>query len=178
MNSVRITKFYSSEDYVEMKKYRIFALVLAALMLTLTFAACNKDSGSPTVTVNCHVKINGTDASIVNFDVAVEGTEEAPPTVLDAAIAALNRREDVKYELDMNDEGEAIGFISITDDSGNVYKVGYTDATNEYLATWEYTLDGITPDSGRMNKIPVTEGQQIEFSFNTYSVAELAAANP
>ena len=159
-----------------MKKYRIFAFVLAALMLTLTFAACNKDSGSPAVTVNCHVKINGIDASIVNFDVAVEGTEADPPTVLDAAITALNRREDVKYELDVNDDGEAIGFVSITDDSGNVYKVGYTDSTNEYLATWEYTIDGVTPDSGRMNKIQIAEGQQIEFSFNTYSVEELAAA--
>ena len=84
----------------------------------------------------------------------------------------------MKYELDVDDEDVAIGFISITDDSGNTYKVGYTDATNEYLATWEYTIDGIAPESGRMNTIQIQEGQQIEFSFNVYSVAELAAANP
>ena len=161
-----------------MKKFRFLALAMAMLMLALALASCGEKGPEP-VTVNCHVKINGQDASIVNFDVAVVGDVENPPTVLDAAVTALNRRaEDVKYELDVDDNDVPIGFISITDDSGNVYKVGYTDATNEYLATWEYTLDGVTPDSGRMNKIPVTEGQQIEFSFNTYSVVELAAANP
>ena len=161
-----------------MRKIRFLALAVAMLMLALAVASCGKKGPEP-VTVNVHVKINGQDASIVNFDVAVTGDVENPPTVLDAAITALNRRaEDVKYELDTNDDGVAIGFISITDDSGNVYKVGYTDSTNEYLATWEYTIDGITPDSGRMNTVQIAEGQQIEFSFNTYSVEELAAANP
>ncbi len=161
-----------------MRKIRFLALAVAMLMLALAFASCGEKGPEP-VTVNCHVKINGQDASIVNFDVAVTGDVENPPTVLDAAIAALNKRaEDVKYELDVDDNDVPIGFISITDDSGNTYKVGYTDATNEYLAAWEYTIDGVAPESGRMNTIPIQEGQQIEFSFNVYSVAELAAANP
>ena len=158
-----------------MKKFRIAALAMALLMLALAFASCGA-KGPAVVTVNCHVKINGAEASIVNFDVTAEGTEENPPTVLTAAIAALNRREDVKYELDVDDDDVPIGFISITDDSGNVYKVGYTDATQEYMSTWEYTIDGVKPETGRMNTIPVAEGQQIEFSFNTYSVEELLAA--
>ena len=161
-----------------MRKFRFLALAAAMLMLALTLASCGQKGPEP-VTVNCHVKINGQDASIVNFDVAVVGNVENPPTVLDAAITALNRRaEDVKYELDVDDNDVAIGFISITDDSGNTYKVGYTDSTNEYLAAWEYTIDGVAPESGRMNTIPIQEGQQIEFSFNVYSVEELAAANP
>ena len=161
-----------------MKKFRFIALAMTMLMLALALASCGGDKGPEPVTVNCHVKINGQEASIVNFDVAVTGDVENPPTVLDAAIEALNRRaEDVKYELDMDNEDVAIGFISITDDSGNTYKVGYTDATNEYLAAWEYTIDGVAPESGRMNKVQIAEGQQIEFSYNTYSVEELAA-NP
>ena len=61
-------------------------------------------------------------------------------------------------------------------DKGETVEITYEGASTTQI--WEYTIDGVAPESGRMNTIQIQEGQQIEFSFNVYSVAELAAANP
>lgn len=130
------------------------------------------------VYTDCTVSLKADGRTFVdNAKVSARGTRESPPTILNAAVAALDDAG-LKYELDYYDMDEPYSILSITDDRGSVYRVGYTDSTNEYLAAWEYTVDGVAPESGRMGTIRVQSGQRIEFSFNVYSVAELVAESP
>ena len=87
-----------------MKKIRILACVLAAVLLVLPLASCKS---TPKVSVNCTVSIIGADEDPIILDkgVTVTKNEGSMITVLDAIRQALDEME-IKYDVDENDEGQ------------------------------------------------------------------------
>ena len=139
-----------------MKKIRVAALAVALVMLCLAMASCG---GSPKVSVNCTITVAaGEEPIITGYQYTVQGTEENPPTVLQATREALQLLE-VAYEVD--DDGQS--FTSISSD-GVDYKIGLDEA-GENIWAWVYTVDGVEPESGRAGTNPVLEGQNIVFSY-------------
>ena len=90
----------------------------------------------------------------VNY--TVNGTTEAPPTVLQAAREAFTVYE-IPYEVDEN----GLSFTSITIDGTEYAKKA--DDTNIYM--WYYTADGIEPEEGRSGTNLIVEGQTITFHY-------------
>ncbi len=139
-----------------MKKLRVAALMLAMLILTLTMAAC---SGGDKVTVNCKVSVMVGDEYIVdNYDYAVTGTTENPPTILQAVREACQA-------IDIATEADEAGLSleSVTSD-GVTYANG-NDGEN--MNRWVYTVDGVEPaaNSGRAGNNAIQEGQSICYTF-------------
>lgn len=139
-----------------MKKTKILALVLAAIMLSLTLASCG---GSPKVSVTCKISVMLDGEYICDhYEYTVEGTEKNPPTVLQAAREALQILE-IPFEVD--DLGNSFESISY---DGVDYKTGL-NAAGDTIYAWIYTADGVEPETGRAGVNPVLEGQQIEFTY-------------
>lgn len=142
-----------------MKKIRVAALAMAIIMLALCAVSCSK---SEKLLVNCTVSvmIDG-ELYLDGYAYQVQGTVDAPPTVLQAASEAFTILE-IPYEVD--DSGLSITSISF---DGVAYNGG--PATNadgvEGIGFWEYTADGVKPQSGRAGNNAVLEGQKILFTY-------------
>ena len=166
-----------------MKKIGIIALALAMLMLTAAFTACNGGSGnSNKVVANVTISISTPDGLIVERQVAVEGTAEVPPTVLDAAKLALDimKQEEgndkLDYDLEYDKDDNPVRFNSITDTDGNVYKYGALDEEATLYGLWDFTVDDVEAEVG-MAATPVAEGQTIKMVYSTITAEELAASS-
>ena len=145
-----------------MKKIKIFALVLAMAMLTLTAVSC---SGSvEKVTVNCTVSavVDG-ETKFGPFDWTVTGDVENPPTVLQAVTEALQYNE---INVEMDATGNAIGNITL---DGVDYK-RTADDVNIY--GWIYLANGIEPETGTMAVNTVNEGDVIELQYIITAIEE------
>ena len=142
-----------------MKKIRVAALAMAIIMLALCAVSCSK---SEKVKINCtiSVMIDG-ELYLDGYEYQVEGTVDAPPTVLQAATEAFFILE-IPYEVD--DAGNSLTSISF---DGISYPVGPTtnDDGVEGIGFWEYTADGAKPQSGRAGTNAILEGQKIVFSY-------------
>lgn len=138
-----------------MKNVKFFALAMVVVMLCLALASC----GSPKVTVNCTMSfvIDG-EYILQEFPCEVQGTEENPPTVLQAAREALQM---VEYSYTLDDE--ELGFASINYD-GVDYTAGIDENGN--ICYWGYTANGEEPEKGRAGSNLVLEGQKIVFTYN------------
>nr|MCR4906577.1 hypothetical protein [Clostridiales bacterium] len=121
-----------------MKNIKFLALAMALVMLVFAFASCKS---TPKHTITATVTVTAPDDPIVlNYSTTIEYPEGETITVLDLARQALDELE-IKYELDENSDGLALGFDSITTTEGTVYKVGYTDAEQQYIGMWSYTVN-------------------------------------
>ena len=156
-----------------MKKIKVLACLLAALLLVLPFASCKS---TPKVSVNCTVSVVGLDDDPIILDKSVTVTKDEGQTItlLDAIRQALDEME-IKYDVDEDDDGKPLGFNSITNTEGTEYKVGYTDASKEYYGFWICTVDGVEPDK-RASIAPATEGAKIVYTYIVESQADLEAA--
>ena len=158
-----------------MKSFKILALALALVLLTFAFASCKS---TPQATLTCTVSVTAPDDPIIlNYSTTLTYPEGETPSVLDVARQALDEME-IKYELDEDGEGNALGFDSITTTEGTVYKVGYTDAEKQYIGIWSYTVDEVAPEAGRAGTNPAVNGSKISFTYDVASVDDLSAANP
>ena len=142
-----------------MKKIRVAALAMAIIMLALCAVSCSK---SEKVKINCtiSVMIDG-ELYLDGYAYQVQGTVDAPPTVLQATSEAFTILE-IPYEVD--DSGLSLTSISF---DGIAYSSG--PATNadgvEGIGFWEYTADGVKPQAGRAGNNAILEGQKILFSY-------------
>ncbi len=156
-----------------MKTLKVLAGVLALGMLVFALASCKSE---PKITVNAKVSVSAPDDPIVlNYAVTVTKPENDPPTVLDVVRQALDEME-IKYEVEENDEGKALSFISITSVDGNTYKKGFTDASQAFLGFWDYTVNGVEVTSGRAGTNLAEDGSEIAFTYTVSSTEELAEA--
>ena len=154
-----------------MKNIKFLALAMALVMLTFAFASCKS---TPKQTITATVTVTAPDDPIVlNYSTTIEYPEGETITVLDVTRQALDEME-IKYELDENSDGVALGFDSITTTEGTVYKVGYTDAAQTSIGMWSYTVNDVAPDSGRAGTNPATDGAKIVFTYEVASVEELS----
>ena len=154
-----------------MKTIKFLALALAVAMLVFAFASCKS---TPKHTLTATVTVTAPDDPIVlNYSTTIEYPEGETITVLDVVRQALDEME-IKYELDENSDGLALGFDSITTTEGTVYKVGYTDAEQQYIGMWSYTVNDVAPESGRAGTNPATDGAKIVFTYEVASVEELS----
>ncbi len=133
---------------------KIAALALALVMVCLALASC----GAPKVTANCKISfiIDG-EYILQEFPVEAVGTEENPPTVLQAAREALQM---VEYNYALDDE--ELGFSSVSYD-GVDYTTGIDADGN--ICYWGYTVNGEEPEKGRAGSNAVLEGQNIVFTY-------------
>ena len=140
-----------------MKKIRIFAFVLAVVMLAAFATACGGNGNSTKVTVNAKVSVIVNDELMLDsIPVTVTGTTENPPTVLEAGQTAFIAC-DVPYVIDES----GLRISSLTFDG-----VEYTNKSDEsYAYTWLYTADGAEPQKGRAGNNAVLEGQSIVFTY-------------
>ena len=139
-----------------MKKIKIFALVLAMAMLTLTVVSCG--GSVEKVSVNCNISVMmGEEEVFGPVNLTVQGTVDNPPTVLQAAREAFTVYE-IPYEVDEN----GLSLTSLTIDGTEYAKS--VDEVNIY--TWYYTADGVEPEEGRAGTNLVTEGQTITFHYS------------
>lgn len=154
-----------------MKRVKILALVMALLMLAAAFASCKS---APKQTMTCTVSVTAPDDPIVlNYSTTMTYAEGETPKVLDVARQALDEME-IKYELDETDDGQALGFYSITTTEGTTYKVGYTDAEKQYIGSWTYMVNDVVPESGRAGTNDAVDGSVISFFFEVASVEDLS----
>ena len=154
-----------------MKKIKFLALAMAIVMLAFAFASCKS---TPKHTLTATVTVTEPDDPIgLNYSTTIEYPEGETISVLDVARQALDEME-IKYELDENDDGVALGLFSVTTTEGTTYKTGYTDAEKQYIGMWSYTVDDVTPDSGRAGTNPATDGSKIVFTYEIASVEELS----
>jgi len=139
-----------------MKKIKLVAFVLAAIMLSMCVVSCAKVEKIP-VKGTISVVIEG-ETKFGPYEVTVEGTAEDMPTVLDAVMYALEMNE-VPFEVDNQDDPK--GITSITLD-GAEYATK-TDDANIY--GWTYTANGEEPKSGRMGVNLLNEGDVIVLTY-------------
>ncbi len=137
-----------------MKKIKILALVMALAMLAMVAVSCGSSSPKVTVNVTISAVVDG-ETKFGPYDLPVEGTEEDPPTVLDAVVLALQFNE-INCEVDENNR-----IANITLD-GVDYKM-YNDEENLY--GWIYLANGIEPETGKMSNNLVNEGDVIELQY-------------
>ncbi len=137
-----------------MKKIKILALVMALAMLAMVAVSCGSSSPKVTVNVTISAVVDG-ETKFGPYDLPVEGTEEDPPTVLDAVVLALQFNE-INCEVDENNR-----IANITLD-GVDYKM-YNDEENLY--GWIYLANGIEPETGKMSNNLINEGDVIELQY-------------
>lgn len=143
-----------------MKKIKIVALMMVAIMLTLSMVAC----GSSGPKVNCKISIVINGETVLNqYAAAVEGSAEDMPTVLEAAMYAFDKC-DIVYTVD--DAGMSLE--SITVDSVE-YKNGL--AADGSINKWLYTANGVEPESGKAGTNLIEEGMEIVFTYTNISAA-------
>ena len=136
-----------------MKTFRILALVIAVLVLSVAMISCSNGAGDVEgIQVNCTVSVVVGDMYILEeFNYDAIGTAEEAPTVLKAVADAL-----FVNDIDYLDDGN--GFESISDVDGNVYENG---ADNYF---WICTVDG-EEIKGRAGNVEISEGQVIVYTF-------------
>lgn len=136
-----------------MKTFRILALVIAALMLSVVMISCSNGTGDVDgIQVNCTVSVVVGDTYILEeFNYDAIGTEDEAPTVLKAVADAL-----LVNDIDYLDDGN--GFESISDVDGNVYENG----VDNYF--WICTVDG-EEIRGRAGNVEISEGQVIVYTY-------------
>ena len=157
-----------------MRRIRFAALAMALVLVVLALCACNS---TPKVTTTCTLSIYGTDNDpiIMNYKVEMTHKEGEPPSVLDAAVYALQTFE-ITFDLDENNEGEATNLLSVTTKEGVTYKAG--NAGEGRYQYWDYTADGAAPEAGTGGPAQhdLIDGQTIVFTFSVYDLAEEEAA--
>ena len=139
-----------------MKKFKIFALVLAVAMLSACLISC----GTQKIKVEAKVGVYVGEEFLLNpFSVTVQSVEV--PTILQAVREALELNG-IEYEAD------EMGIKSI---AGNAYK-------NDGKTTcfWTYTINGEEPSSGRAGNTPINEGDTIIYVYQQESNEDLAEA--
>ena len=139
-----------------MKKFKIFALVLAVAMLSACLISC----GTQKVKVEAKVGVYVGEEFLLNpFSVTVQSVEA--PTILQAVREALELNG-IEYEAD------EMGIKSI---AGNAYK-------NDGKTTcfWTYTINGEEPSSGRAGNTAINEGDTIIYVYQQESNEDLAEA--
>ncbi len=137
-----------------MKKMRVAALILSAVILGAAMVSCGNKAEKVSVKSTISVVVDG-ETKFGPVEVVSEGTAEAVPTVLQAAQEAFIANE-VPYEV------TDTSLKSVTLD-GTVY-AGGSDAVNIY--TWLYTINGEEPEAGRASTIAVNEGDDIVFNYD------------
>ena len=134
-----------------MKTRRIFAAVLAGIMLVLTFASCGANAPAINVTLKITPNVDPEFPTIREVNVPLKG--EAP-TVLDAFIEGC-----VANSID----------YTLTDDEKSVVDVDeYLDHRDEATGDnyyWIYTVNGEEPKAGRACDINVADGDVIEYIY-------------
>lgn len=133
-----------------MGKMKIFALLLVSVLLVGMFASC----GTEKVIANVTVKVVAGDEILVNdLPVTVEGTAEKLPTVLEAVRLAL-------IEMDLPCE----------DNDASVLRIGeYAEVDEGDISYfWEYTLNGVLPNSGKAGSNTVKDGDVIVFMYSPF----------
>lgn len=137
-----------------MKLFRIFALAIAVVMLSVAMVSCGANNGTVDgVTVNCTVSVVANDMYILEeFTYDAVGTAEEAPSILKAVTDALFVN-DIAYLADEN------GFESISDVEGNVYENG---ADNYF---WICTVDG-EEIKGRAGNVHVEADQVIVYTYS------------
>ena len=150
-----------------MKKIRVAALAMAIIMLALCAVSCSK---SEKVKINCtiSVMIDG-ELYLDGYAYQVQGTVDAPPTVLQAASEAFTILE-IPYAVD--DSGLSLTSLSF---DGIEYTGGPTTNVDgvEGIGYWAYTADGVAPQSGRAGNNAVLEGQKILFTYEFWPNEEV-----
>ncbi len=134
-----------------MKTMRIFAAMLAGIMLVLTLASCG--AAAPTVNVTLKITPNVDPEFPTILEVNVPLKSEAP-TVLDAFIEGC-----VANSID----------YTLTDDEMSVVDIDeYLDHKDEATGDnyyWIYTVNGVEPTAGRACDITVADGDVVEYIY-------------
>ena len=142
-----------------MKKFKLIALVLAVVMLSACFVACEK---TEKVTVNVTVSVLANDEILVApIAVPVEAPVDDPATILDCVIHAF----------ELNDVEFVADEMSVTSIKGLADKV---EGDRTYW--WDFTINGAVPETGRAGTIAAKDGDVIVFTyFNELTEALIAA---
>lgn len=144
-----------------MKFIKYAALVLAVMMLSVAFIGCESVEK---VTVNVTVSAVADGATFFGpVTLPVSTPVDEPATVLVAATLAM-------------DENGI--YYTITEDGLSLVSIGdYADTSDdEYTYFWEYTVNGVAPESGRAGTILVNENDVIVFNYVKILTSDLAAA--
>lgn len=135
-----------------MKKLKIISVILTAVCLCAFLSSCGsvltvKDVRFTAVLVNP----NGEMTLLCGaFGGDIKGTEDNPPTVLDAAIALLEENG-IQYKT--ASDGKSITSISSKSET----------TRNGYSYVWVYEINGVEPKDKRAYEIEVQEGDVIVY---------------
>jgi len=142
-----------------MKKFKLIALALAVVMLSACFVGCEK---TEKVTVNAKVTFFAND-EIMYGPAPVELTTDAatPPTILQMVQQALSL-EGMPYA----DDGMSFTSINNLDDK----------VEGDYTYYWEFTINGVAPETGRAGTITANNDDVIVFTYVKVLTSELIAA--
>jgi len=139
-----------------MKKMRILVLVLACILAVGVLASCSSDKVTANVTISV---VADDDAILTNYEIAVVGTADAPPTVLQAMREAMLMHDAISF----SDNGASVIGIA-----------GYEEAEDEdFTYFWEYTINGVAATSGKAIDNTIKEGDAIRFTYATVDKSKL-----
>lgn len=133
-----------------MKTIKILALALAVMMLSVCAVGCQTTE---------KVTINVTVSAVVDGE-ALFGPVTVPiSTPVDEAVSVLHA---ATHAMDEN----SIDY-TVTEDGLSLTSIGdYADKSDdEYTYFWEYSLNGVVPESGRAGTNTVKDGDEIVFTY-------------
>lgn len=142
-----------------MKKFKLFAFLMACVMLSACLFSC---AAKEKTVVNTTVTVFVDDE--IAFGPASNGLEIDEGT--QATILQCMKEIFILNEIDSEDDG-----MSFTSIGGNAEK-----EDGEYTYYWEFTINGTAPESGRAGTIVANDGDVIIFNYVKVLTSELIAA--
>ncbi len=136
---------------------KILCLVFSIILVASVMVSC----GGPDVTSTVNLKFIAGNDEVFNSEVIIDG---ANPTVIDVVNEAI-MMYGLRATLDsQNTSVEKASYYYRTEIDGLTYY-------------WEYTINGVLPETGRANTNTVVTGDTIEYTFMIYDPATESYVN-